>query len=286
MIINHLKRGIMTKISISISMILLLITSFNLHAQNVGINSDGSSPDSKAMLDVKSSDKGVLLPRIALTGKNDNTTIISPTTSLLIYNTATAGVGANAVTPGFYYYNGTEWAWIGSSSSDTHYVGELYGGGVVFWVDHTGEHGLICSMINLSTSQAWSNIASTLIGASAQSDWNGSSNTAAVIAQAGHTASAAKLCDDYTNANYGTGTYSDWYLPTQGELSDLWNNFKAVQKALESDGDGATIVLTRASYWSSAEHSASAARTFNFADGSLVHENKSWLRYVRAIRAF
>ena len=54
-----------------------------------------------------------------------------------------------------------------------HYVGELYGGGVVFWVDQTGQHGLICSMIDLSDSQAWSNVTETLIGTSAQSDWDG-----------------------------------------------------------------------------------------------------------------
>ncbi|MBC7883979.1 MAG: hypothetical protein H7X99_00790, partial [Saprospiraceae bacterium] len=32
--------------------------------QNVAINSDGSLPDAKAMLDVKSNDKGILIPRM------------------------------------------------------------------------------------------------------------------------------------------------------------------------------------------------------------------------------
>lgn len=93
-----------------------------------------------------------------------------------------------------------------------HYIGELYGGGVVFWVDHTGEHGLIVSMVDLSSDFIWSNISDLFIGTT--NDWDGAGNTTAIIGQAGHTSSAAKLCDDYTNADYGTGTYSDWYLPS------------------------------------------------------------------------
>src|SRR6185503_20612357 len=56
-----------------------------------------------------SSNKGLLIPRVALTATIDNTTIASPSISLLIYNTATAGTGSTAVTPGFYYWNGSVW---------------------------------------------------------------------------------------------------------------------------------------------------------------------------------
>ena len=61
------------------------------------------------MLDVKSTNKGLLIPRVTLTGTNDAVTISSPAASLMVYNTATAGGGATAVTPGFYYWNGTAW---------------------------------------------------------------------------------------------------------------------------------------------------------------------------------
>ncbi len=94
-----------------IVLIFVISTSF-LKSQNVGINSDGSTPDASAMLDVKSTNKGFLIPRVALTGTSDITTIPSPVTSLLVYNTATAG----DVTPGFYYWNGSAWTSLGAGA--------------------------------------------------------------------------------------------------------------------------------------------------------------------------
>jgi len=70
--------------------------------QNVGIGSN--TPDASAQLEVASANKGFLLPRIALTGTADVTTIAAPATGLLIYNTATAGTAPSNVFPGFYYY--------------------------------------------------------------------------------------------------------------------------------------------------------------------------------------
>ena len=88
-----------------------------VQAQSVGINGDGSAPDASAMLDVKSTTKGMLIPRIALTATNAAGPVVSPITSLLIYNTATNGSGGTAVTPGFYYWNGSSWEKISSSST-------------------------------------------------------------------------------------------------------------------------------------------------------------------------
>lgn len=68
------------------------------------------TPDPSAMLDIESSDKGVLIPRVALTGTNVATPITpAPSTGLLVFNTATSGTGATAVSEGFYYWNGTQW---------------------------------------------------------------------------------------------------------------------------------------------------------------------------------
>src|ERR1700730_18613015 len=85
-----------------------LFLNLRISAQNVGINNDGSLPTIGAMLDVKSTNKGILIPRIALTGTDDVITIPNRPTSLFIYNTATTG-GSNAVSPGFYYWNGSSW---------------------------------------------------------------------------------------------------------------------------------------------------------------------------------
>jgi len=87
-----------------------------LHAQNVGINATGAVPDASAMLDVAAANKGVLLPRVSLTGITDAVTISSPATSLLVYNTAIAGTAPNTVTPGYYYWANSKWNRLSTSA--------------------------------------------------------------------------------------------------------------------------------------------------------------------------
>jgi hypothetical protein len=172
-----------------------------------------------------------------------------------------------------------------SGGSASHYAGELYQGGVVYWVDPSGNHGLICSMIDLSTLKTWSDLPTTLVGVSAQSDWDGQTNTNAIVAQSIST-SAADFCDLYTNVDYGTGVYSDWYLPSTGELNDLWNNMKSVQKALDSDGNSTTKTLAKNVYWSSTESASNTAWCYHFTAGYADDVGKNNTFYVRAVRAF
>jgi len=73
----------------------------------VGIGT--ASPNASAQLEVNSSSKGFLPPRVTLTGTTDVTTIASPATGLMVYNTATAGTAPANVTPGIYYYDGAKW---------------------------------------------------------------------------------------------------------------------------------------------------------------------------------
>jgi hypothetical protein len=73
----------------------------------VGIGT--TSPVASAKLQVDATNKGFLPPRVTLTGTADVSTIATPATGLLVYNTATAGSGATAVTPGIYYYDGAKW---------------------------------------------------------------------------------------------------------------------------------------------------------------------------------
>ena len=86
-------------------------------AQNVAINADASLPNSSAMLDVKSTNKGLLIPRVILTGTADVTTVPSPAISLMVYNTTAAGSGTTAVVAGYYYWNGSAWVRLVSSTT-------------------------------------------------------------------------------------------------------------------------------------------------------------------------
>jgi hypothetical protein len=78
----------------------------SIYAQ-VGIGT--TTPESSAMLEVSSSNKGFLPPRVSLTATNAASPITSPATGLLVYNIATAGSSPNQVSPGYYYWNGTAW---------------------------------------------------------------------------------------------------------------------------------------------------------------------------------
>ena len=67
-------------------------------------------PNASALLDLTSTSKGLLAPRVALTAKSGTSSpVASPATGLIVYNTATAGTGGDAVSPGYYYFNGTIW---------------------------------------------------------------------------------------------------------------------------------------------------------------------------------
>jgi len=86
-------------------------------AQNVGISATSSfTPDASAGLDVSYTDKGLLVPRVALTATNAAGPITSPAISLLVYNTATAGTSPNNVVPGYYYWNGVAWTALGTGT--------------------------------------------------------------------------------------------------------------------------------------------------------------------------
>ncbi|WP_060873246.1 hypothetical protein [Myroides odoratus] len=67
---------------------------------------------SSAVLEVEHDKKGVLFPRVALTGLDDRTTIVSPAHALTVFNTANAGVTPNEVTIGYYYWNATGGKWV------------------------------------------------------------------------------------------------------------------------------------------------------------------------------
>jgi hypothetical protein len=169
-----------------------------------------------------------------------------------------------------------------NSGSFTHYIGEEFGGGVIFhlWKDKLGsEHGLVVATTDQSTAQAWSNIDSVDIGQTAKSSWDGLSNSNAIVNQSGHTSSAAKLCLDLVS-----GGQNDWYLPSIQELNMLSNNYFTVVKSL-AQISGATQLGSKI-YWSSTERSNGSAMDSIFYYGYADNDSKNELYFVRAVRAF
>ena len=169
------------------------------------------------------------------------------------------------------------------SGGFTHYIGQEFGGGVIFhlWKDSLGvEHGLIVATTNQSNTEAWSNVANVVIGTSAQSTWDGLSNSNAITGQAGHLYGAANIC-----LNLVSGGQSDWYLPSIDELSLLWHNRFNINKTLSTISGASTLPIS-AYYWSSTENNLSTAWRFYFSDGGATYTIKNGTQSVRAIRAF
>jgi hypothetical protein len=96
-----------TLLLLTAAILSLYSTSF---AQSVGINGDNTQPNGSAMLDVKSTTKGMLVPRMTATERGN---ISTPATGLLVFQTDG--------TSGFYYYtgSGSTWALIGGSSGSS-----------------------------------------------------------------------------------------------------------------------------------------------------------------------
>jgi hypothetical protein len=245
----------------------------------VAINTDGSSAAASAILDVKATNKGLLTPRVSLASITDVTTIPSPAAGLLVYNTnaaITAGCGT-----GFYFYDGTKWVKLASNT--THYIGKLYCGGNIFWLDETGEHGLISAPADQGTSSGiqWYNGTFKVTGANADGVYAGKYNTDKIIASQGSGSYAATLCRDYTYSS-GNVFYSDWYLPSKYELNLMYLNRAFLYPFNYSYGV----------YWSSTEGISNPlvnAFEQEFMTGSNGFQDegqKNWPNLVRCIRKF
>jgi hypothetical protein len=160
-----------------------------------------------------------------------------------------------------------------------------------------GMNNLIAATADNSTSIEWGG-RGTAIGAAAQSDTNGASNTAAIVAMLGNnggTPYGAQLCNDFevdsqgnTPCQAGNTCYDDWFLPAlpavigfpvnpTSQLDCLWFNRNAI-------GGFANV-----SYMSSTEDSVAPTIFFwlqFFFDGLQNNSYKDELLRVRCVRAF
>jgi len=78
----------------------------------VGIATTSITPDASSMLEIRSTNTGVLIPRVALTGTTAAAPVTAPAVSLLVFNTATV----SDVTAGYYYWDGAKWVRLLSGS--------------------------------------------------------------------------------------------------------------------------------------------------------------------------
>jgi hypothetical protein len=120
----------MTLPNIRNSVMFLLFSAFaiSVKAQNVAINNDNSSADASAALDVKSTSKGVLVPRMTAAQK---AAISSPATGLMVYQTDGS--------TGFYYYSGSAWVGVNALSNVTTQGNTFNGNSQLVQTNSSGE---------------------------------------------------------------------------------------------------------------------------------------------------
>jgi len=224
------------------------------------ISSGSGNPDSSSMLEIRSTAKGLLLPRIDFLNRPAN-----PAAGLLIFVTDHGPYGNNAL----YFYNGSAWVKVTVSTVTP---GDRVAGGVAFYVDPTGQHGYVAALTDQSNSGDWG-CDSTLIGPGAQ-NWgfgSGQTNTTAIVSACPQQSYAAKICDTLTLEGY-----SDWFLPSDEELDSMYVH------------QGLIPNLDTWWYWSSTEADATGAMFVDFTWPSFYYAStsKQVTMNVRCIRKF
>jgi hypothetical protein len=156
-------------------------------------------------------------------------------------------------------------------------IGQNYQGGIIFYLDASGCHGLISAPTDQSTGIGWYNGSYTNTTAFASCVGCGDGNTSMIVYNQGAGTYAAKLCSDLS-----LGGYSDWYLPSKYELNLMYQNI----------GQGNALGLGNVGgfannfYWSSTEDDSYSAWGQYFFSGYQLDDPKGTNYYVRAVRAF
>ncbi len=155
-------------------------------------------------------------------------------------------------------------------------IGQTYQGGIIFYVDATGQHGLLASPMDQSLSAIWGCFGTDIPAAAGIAVGTGQANTTAIIKGCSEVGTAANICDDLN-----LGGYTDWFLPSKDEVNLMYNNLY-----LKNIGN-----LYSNKYWSSTQMSTKVA-FFSFFTTDVIaaptasDSYKSNQYHVRAVRAF
>ncbi len=154
-------------------------------------------------------------------------------------------------------------------SVQTFHIGQSFGGGIIFYVDSTRQHGLIAAPIDQSVGAEWG-CSYTLIGGTSTDIGTGQANTTRIVNRCSQANIAARICN-----NLVLNGYNDWFLPSRDELEQMY-----LQKSLIGG-------FTNSWYWSSSEYCTNFIWSHLFGTGNQSNNYSNSNTFdVRAVRAF
>lgn len=215
-----------------------------VHSQSIGINSTGAAPHASAMLDVSSTTKGLLAPRMTAAQR---IAIVQPATGLMVYQTdGASGLYLNAGTPGapaWQQAGAGGWSLTGNAGTNaaTHFIGTTDNVPLHFrvWNESAGRIGLLAeTFFGVFAGRFSTGLYNTGFGAGALSQLTTANNNTAVGASAlalvteapGNTAVGYSALNANTGANntavgtFSLQTNSTGYLNTAIGYSSLQGN--------------------------------------------------------------
>ena len=114
--------------------------------------------------------------------------------------------------------------------STTALIGDFREGGIVIWVDDTGQHGLVCDLTDYAA--IWGCNGTEIVGADSLTVGSGLQNTEDILAICQTAGIAARVAN-----NLVAQEYSDWYLPSKEELKYIWlNSFIISERSIALGG--------------------------------------------------
>jgi len=150
----------------------------------------------------------------------------------------------------------------------THVVaGELYKGGIVFFINNRGDHGYIVAPNDLPDTFQWGCNGMPIPGIDTGAVGDGKSNSDTVAQLC--SGSAASACE-----NLNLNLYDDWFLPSISELNLLYEQRRVVAN------------LFKGKYWSSTSIDSTHAYYEDFANGTPFTVSRDAFAKVRPIRYF
>ncbi|HLW32262.1 MAG TPA: hypothetical protein VKX40_08360 [Aequorivita sp.] len=157
-------------------------------------------------------------------------------------------------------------------------IGDFHQGGIIFYIDHTNQHGLIAAGIDQSDAALWGCQDTTIETAVARDIGYGQENTLAIVNNCSDNNIAAKIC-----AELSLNGFNDWFLPSVHELELLYH----YKNLVGGFAEGHYYSSSERKYEDKYENAATIDFTSNLSNPHrLKFINKSVPARVRAIRKF